>query len=318
MITASKDSANQKYYHVSMQYTFDKFITPLLPKKIFDHYVVFSNGNVVYEDFPSGLSYKYEDSLLQINKGITGASIIDQKVGGEDYKIFLQPVSFGGNNKWIIAGLHSVKKYNAEKRQLPPKLVLFLIIIAFGLLLFIPWKKIYNIGSNDRLRPFDAGESALVAKLFMSLLFFCFFWFYKFWEHSATHSKKILAAKIDWAFNKDVIEAYKSLVSFDSLIYNDSILQNDIGNLGGEIMVGNVFKKESRNRLSHIDIPLKNKLDSLYKAFPVIELNWLDSRGTVKYNWTISENNFPHANYKSRDYFKNTIALIPHQKKAIK
>ena len=81
----AKGSADHTKYSVSMQYTFESFLGDLFQNRVFDHYVVFSNNGVVYEDFPSGLSYINEDSLLLISKSVTGSKIIDQKVGGVDY-----------------------------------------------------------------------------------------------------------------------------------------------------------------------------------------------------------------------------------------
>lgn len=199
---------------------------------------------MVYEDddFPSGLSYNDEDSLLLANKGVRAASIIDQKIGGANYKMFLQPVAFA-NNTWIVAGLHSSEKYNAEKRSLPSAFVLLLMVIAMGIFLFIPLLKIFNLSNNDRLRIIDVIGLVIVIKLLMSLLFFCFFKFYTSQEQS-TNSEQILATKIDSAFKNEVKSAYKYLDSFDVLSRNNNILQNYIGGLGGDtINVGNILTR---------------------------------------------------------------------------
>jgi len=306
-VSASK-SKGDTTYRVSMQYTFKNFIDPLLNKTIFDHYVVFSNHHVVYEDFPSGLEYKTEDSLLRINKGLTGASIIDEKIGGENYKMFLQPVSFG-NNRWIVAGLHSMEKYKADKRHLPWGIVLFLLIIALGLFLFIPVLKIFNLGNNDRLRVYDAIELVIIIKLLMSLLFFCFFRLYELQEKTDTNSEEILAKKISSAFTDEIKQAYKNLDSFDLFILQNKILQNNIRNLGTDsLTVGNFWAStESFNGEATVDNDLKKKLNSLSSKLSKPEINWLDNTGAVKYTWITGKYNNPPANFKYRDYFQMVI-----------
>ena len=302
IVSASK-SKGDTTYRVSMQYTFRNFIDPLLNKTIFDHYIVFSNHNVVYEDFPSGLEYKTEDSLLKISNGLTGASIIDEKIGGENYKMFLQPVSFG-NNRWIVAGLHSMEKYKADKRHLPWGIVLFLLIIALGLFLFIPVLKIFNLGNNDRLRVYDAIELVIIIKLLMSLLFFCFFRLYELQEKTDTNSEEILAKKISSAFSDEIKQAYKNLDSFDLFIRHNTLLQNNIRNLGTESLTAGDFWA---NTESSVDTNLKNKLNLLASKLSKPEINWLDNTGAVKYTWITGKYNNPPANFKYRDYFQMVV-----------
>ncbi|MDB5285835.1 MAG: hypothetical protein JWR05_784 [Mucilaginibacter sp.] len=296
-ITARKKKGDS-IANVSIEYDFKDFVQPL-PKNVFDQYVIFCNKEVVYEDFRSGLGYKIEDSLLKIDNRLTGASVIDEKIGGEDYKIFLQPVSFQ-KYKLIIAALHSTKKYNAEKRHLPWQFVLSLLILAIGLLLFIPLIKISFVGKDDRLRLFDAIEMVIVLKLLMSLLFFCFFRLYNNSGGAWTESKQILAQKIGSSFTNEVANTNKYLNSFDTLIRDDSILRQDIKNLG-EPQVS-LAKQDTQHALTD---KLKDTLNSLSSHFLTPELNWLDQKGFVKYNWFYSDFNNPHANYRDRNYFKN-------------
>jgi hypothetical protein len=306
IISASKNDINGKRkYTVSMQYTFKNFIQPLLNKWIFDHYVVFSNGKVVYEDadFPSGISYNNRDSLLVANKGVSAASIIDQKVGGERYKMFLQPIAFA-KNTWILSGLHSFEKYNGEKRNLPWGLVWFLMVIALGLFLLIPLLKIFSLGKNDRLRLFDVIELMLVVKLLMSLVFFCFFRLYKFGEQIDTHSKETLAQKIDSTFTTEVKNAYTCLESFDLVIQKHNSLRTSFGGLGKDALTrGNIFDPTFRD-FAVEDVVSANKLKSLCRKVSKPELNWMDNTGDTKYNWTSNKYNNPPANYGYRDYFR--------------
>jgi hypothetical protein len=306
IVSASKCDSNKSYqYTVSMQYTFKNFLQPLLNKWIFDHYVVFSNGHVVYEDddFPSGISYKSQDSLLIANKGVSVASIVDQKVGGEHYKMFLQPIAFAYNT-WILSGLRSSEKYDGKKRNLPWSLSSFLMVVALGLFLFIPVLKIFSLGKNDRLRIYDVIEIVLVVKLLMSLLFFCFFRFKKFDDETDTQTKKVIAQKIASTFTSEVKNAYKSLNDFDRLIRDHPSLQNYFGSLEKDsLMRGNIFDS-AFNASGANDIECGTELNSLCNKLSKPELNWMDSTGDMRYNWTPNKFNNPPANYGYRDYFK--------------
>jgi hypothetical protein len=309
-------SATQKYkdsllYRISMCYRFENFITPLLPKDIFDHYIIFYKGHYVYEDFHSGLAYKNEDSLLQIKRGITGASIADQNVGGVDYKMFLQPIYLKGNEQFILTGLHRLAKYNAEKRELPTDFSLFLITLALAVFIFIPWIRIYFMGASDRLKLSDVAGSVLVAKFLMALLVFFFFkYHYSFLPtRESTFSRKNLAQAISTSFKAESKLAYTGLASLDSIIKTDS-LYTDIRNISGErsmekLTGANAFFAGGKGNYAAIDTNLKKKLKKLSESFPFTEVNWLDAKGFVKFNWSSKSFNNIHTSYAYRGYFRN-------------
>jgi hypothetical protein len=317
IVSASKTNGDHKnIYVVSMQYTFKKFVEPLLNKAIFNHYVIFNKGHVVYEDFPSGLSYNKEDSLILGNKGVRGASIIDEKVGGEDYKMFLQPVAFG-KNTWILAGLLSTEKYDTQRRELPWGFVLFLAVIALGLFLFIPLIRLFNLGNNDRLRIIDTVELVFVVNLLMSLLFFCFLRLYeakkiKDLNSQITDSKSqdTLSKKISTAFTTEIGTCYEYLCSFDSLASYNHELQTNLSQLGqNELGVGSIFteSRQERSRKTKAVERFQKEKDSLKVLSSKLlkpDLNWYTDDGSVKFNWTYYTYNNPPANYGSRDYFK--------------
>src|ERR1043165_4033858 len=97
-------------YRMSMSYSIFQFIKPLLPENIFDQYVIFSNGQVAYETFPSGISYN-EDSLLGKRNGIAAVTLRDLTVGGVNYKAFLQPVVLATESAWVVGGLLEDARY---------------------------------------------------------------------------------------------------------------------------------------------------------------------------------------------------------------
>lgn len=58
-----------------------------MPPNVFDQYIVFSNGQVVYEDFSSGIAF-LNDSLSGKKEGIVSSGIKSLNVSGKDYKLF--------------------------------------------------------------------------------------------------------------------------------------------------------------------------------------------------------------------------------------
>jgi hypothetical protein len=304
-LSAVKKEQDGIEYTVQIKYDFEKFIAPLLIPGLFDHYIIFYEGRYIYEDFHSGLGYnqKEEDSLLKTGKAMTGANIIDQKVGGIDYKIFFQPVNFFNDKKLLIAGLLSQKEMNAEKKQLPPGIAVLTITIGLGILLFLPWIKIYFQGKYDKVNLRDAAESVVVAKLLISLIVLLFFTYnYSFRPDIENRSKNLLADTVAERFNKEIKMAEACLVSFDSVMNHDSMFY-DIINLGTDS--GKFTKHEEIFNLSAYEqIPQKDILKNICNKLEYFEINWLDSNGKLKYGWTKSAQNNIHATYKDRNYFK--------------
>jgi len=65
-------------YKMGMNFSFKQFITFLLPKDVFDEYIIFSKGRPVYESFPAGISFVKEDSLLGVKNGVGSAGVRNQ------------------------------------------------------------------------------------------------------------------------------------------------------------------------------------------------------------------------------------------------
>jgi hypothetical protein len=290
----------------SMWYKFDEFFKPVLELGSFEHHVVFFKGRYIYEDFRSGLGYKLknEDSLLRLGQWMTGAGVIDQQVGGVAYKMFLQPINLFGRDRLIVAGLHSKKKFDAERKQLPPDKMMLAIIIALGILLFFPWIRIYFLGKYDRLTLGDAVESLLVAKFLMAVLFL-FFVKYSFISRSPDAApRKVLSGKISGAFHNEIESAYKYLGRFDSAMSHERLTGNII-NLGKNDIKKSTSNSSFNPMYGALGATEGKGLNDLYKQFGVIELNWMDSTGNILYNWTTGEHNSAPGNYGNRDYFKD-------------
>lgn len=303
VITAACLNKNDKVISVSMNYDFIKFLKPVLQPGIFEHYVIFYNGRYIYEDFHSGLGYdrSKEDSLLKTGKWLTGASILDEKVGGVPYKIFLQPVNFFSGNRLIIAALHTQQRFDAEKKQLPANAALLGIIISLGIILLLPWIRLYCLSKYDRLSLGDATESLIVAKLLISLLALFLFKYNQPFRPEESIPGNILTTKISTAFTHEVGSALFYLDKLDSLMKNNKGDYDLNGISLGNTTLGVNCKPAIRNPL------LNDSILGVLSNFQFTEVNWMDKEGNVVYNWTTSRSNATHGKYKDRDYFSKAL-----------
>ena len=290
---------NKLVPQISLKYSFDQFVAGLLPDVVFDEYLVFNSGSIVYESFPSGIGKVKEDSLLSNTNGINGSYARNMTAGGKDYKLFLHNVTFDTSHKWVLGGLLSKDKFQKEKTAIPKNLWLFIITLLIGIMVVFPWIRLYQMGSKDRLTLFDGASSIVVSMLIMSLLFFCFF------EYNTTvrtqnpiGSRGVIGSLIDTAFQKEIAHNYQLLKQYDSL-------QNKYkpGSII-ELLNPTKFKAEKENPTDSLSFLLHNgnvELDN-----HINQVFWIDSLGQEQYTWTKSSINAPlNTSLKSRNYFKN-------------
>ena len=284
-----------KVYTIGMKFSFKQFIQFLLPKDIFDDYIVFSKEKSVYESFPAGISYVNQDSLLGIKNGLRSSGIRSQVISGIDYKMFLQPVGFDANNEWVIAGLLSNKHYQNEKTQLPISIMLLLATIMLMGMVAFPWLKLYQMGSKDRLTAFDGIATIFISMILVSLVFFVFFNYNQsFRPIEKNRSVNNLANQIQQAFKNEIDAVFHKLKQLDDIAtQNDRI--SDIVNLN---------KKSIAVSSGTIAPENLSSISSIVSGINVNQLFWLDKNGDEKINWTSDKMNAPHGNYKSRAYFK--------------
>ncbi|MCW3093230.1 MAG: hypothetical protein JWP81_4299 [Ferruginibacter sp.] len=279
-------------YKIDMKFSFRQFILFLLPKDVFDDYIVFSKGKPVYESFPAGISFVKEDSLLGATNGIGSSGVRNQVISGKDYKMFLQPVGFNAENEWIIGGLVSSKHYQKEKTQLPTQMILLLATIMLIGMVAFPWLKLYQMGSKDRLTIADGIASIFISMLLVSLIFFVFFNYnLTFRPPGNKDSRIVLANGINKAFKSEIDTVYKKLKQLDALVEKE----RDIIYLGRAPIA-----------YAHGTDSVKNAtmINEAVKEININQVFWLDKTGEEIINWTADKMNAPHGNFKSREYFK--------------
>ena len=291
------DSTDTTSYQMSTRMSFDQFIKLLIPQNVFDQFLIFSNGQLVFETFPSGISY-LNDSLYNKKNGIEVSSVRSLNISGKDYKLFSQPVNFTADRQWVITGLLSNTRYQGEKNQLPNNVVLLLVTIVFIIILAFPWIKIYQMGNKDRLTISDGIATIAVSMLLISILFFTFFKYNLVLRpDKSLNSANVLADQITNAFRHEIDTAYKKINEFEDSIKSHPSLYNDIINLNND-------------SISFKDKELKDKPTNLLNIAKGLHINqafWLDKAGNEKVNWTTASTSAPHGNFKNREYFKKII-----------
>jgi len=326
-----------KHVRVRADVNYQQFVIPLLRKNVFDHYLVFSDkgdsagSSIIYEDFPSGISFHDIDSLFQTKNTIYTSKIVTLGTGGEQYLAFLHPCGYTHKNDRIIVGLLKQDTFNKEKKQLPENVVTAILFLVLFCFLLLPVIRLILIGRNERIRFFDLFTAYSSFLLLVPVVVLLFFWNSRYFmpkSAGGADPKKVLADQISGSLFNEVDSTCSLLDSVDSWRYNDSNalapLVRDTINvryLGSNTQV-HYFDKKSRADSMAID-SARHFLDSLVKTYNVGDFHpdyvfWLDTKsgpelGNEIGNWAFGEDP-PRGNYKDRSYFKdardgNTIAL---------
>ncbi|MBL4674751.1 MAG: hypothetical protein JKY70_00860 [Mucilaginibacter sp.] len=261
-------------YQAGMKYTVKQFIEPLLVQKIFDQYLVLKGGKIIYQSFPSGVTAIANDSLKTEKSSFLKGQVKTTHMGGIDYKLFAQQLSLK-DSVVTITGLLTNSNYNYERTKLPQNIVLLLLTFAIGVVLTMPWIKLYQMGNQDRLTIMDGVSSFAVSMLLMSLIFFAFFKYNTFFEPAITPAqsiKKNLADKISDRYTAELNNTYNLLRKLDT-IRRDKKLDFDIKNLGKK----NVEKTDSGNL--KIDAIAGRTIDSVFKVLDINKVYWIQKNG---------------------------------------
>ncbi len=288
-IKTSNSKTDTITYEMAMKFTFEQFFKGLLPKYVFDEYVVFNNGLPVFET--SHFSVDLKDTVFGKNK-LVNAPVIDYTISGIDYKLFLQQVSFIAGNDWTVVGLLSNERYQQEKNQLPSSIILLLVTIVLAIIISFPWIKLYQMGNKDRLTLWDGIGSIAVSMLLMSILFFSFFKYnHPLRTNDYRDSKPVLAEAITTALKNEIDTIYNKLYFIDSNVAAGKIAFED------RIRDSKVFKgSPSPDSLRWVKTLQDTNIRQVF---------WLDVNGNEVRNWTSEKKIAPKGNFSERAYFKN-------------
>ena len=290
------------------EFTVEQFIATLLPANVFDQYILFYNGQVIYEDFRSGVA-SLNDSFTEKKSGLINSSIKTFNASGKEYKLFLQPVNINTEKQLVIAGLISSENYQSEIKKIPYNGVLLLMTIAIIAIVAYPWIKLYQMGNTDRLTTSDGIATAIVSLLLMSLLFFTFIKYNTVLKQdNGTYANEVLGQQITKAFINEIDTVYKKIRLLDSFKTYNQVFNNDIAFINNDYKIA-VSNDKNKQILKSDTL---KKLSSVVKNIYINQILWLDENGIENVNWTKENLNAPHGEFAHRDYFKNIVENKPY------
>ncbi len=311
----------KKSCEVFLTYSFESFIKPLLRTNVFDAYIVLSKNRTVFETFPAGISYKTQDSLFLTKNHVTASTFRSIMIGGIEYKMFLQPVSFNNSNEWIVAGLLKSETFASEIRELPGSWVLALMLFVLIGIMILPWLKLYLMGNREKMNVVDGISSFVSGLLLMSFVFLVFVKYNYSYKPDSTDSKGVLSRQIEANIKSDINEAFAQMEHYDSLVCSNKLYQCDLVNIPARTGIESVlsknkelFIKSNAQKFNEAD---KDKLDTLAKYLPnynISQIIWINESGRDSVNWNRESVTPEKSILSGRSYYKefkrkNTFTL---------
>lgn len=280
---------------ITMAFSLAQFFGNLLPKNVFEEYVVFNESEAVYTTAAAGVR-DLKDSLF--SEGAAGpASVMrDYTLGGTDYKLFSHPVSFISADDLVVAGLVSARQFHQERNKLPFEIVLLLVTILLAIIISFPWIKLYHMGNKDRLKITDAVASIVASMLLMSLLFFAFFKYNRSFRPSHEQDpKSVLAKQISRAFHEEIRSAYQTLNFINQIVEKRPQVFRD-------------FAYKDSLLLKTLAADDSSALWKERSDTGIRQILWLAHNGDELVNWTWDSMNAPHGNFRQRAYHQSIVS----------
>ncbi|MEO3404948.1 cache domain-containing protein [Mucilaginibacter sp. CAU 1740] len=286
----------QKAEVLEISYTLEQLFGPLLRKDAFDEYLVFKGDVVVYQTFPSGVSVVVRDSLRTGKSPFSATPVKPITLSGTAYKMFCHQISFAPGCELTVSGLLTEAHYVTQRNKLPEPLVLALFLIAVSVILAVPWIKIYQIGSQDRLTSVDGIFILAVPMLLTSILLFTFLQYNMHLipgQDGFRFGAETIGGKIKQNVCKEMKRTYAALKLADQCI--------------------NADQKNSPDSINSWSFPQPVQAD-LYRSLGhdssilIHQVIQLDSSGNEKHNWTPAGNPVPRGDYRNRNYIRQLAA----------
>lgn len=288
---------------IGLKYSINQFIDSLLPRDIYNDYILLKSDKIIYQTFPSGITNITTDSLKTDKSAFAGGQVKNIELSGTAYKLFSQKLSLNADSVLTIAGLLKDSNYQHEKNKLKENVVLLLLTLAIATILALPWLKLYQMGSQDRLTVADGLFSFAVSMLLMSLLFFAFFKYNVLLRPGENGSELIgknLTNQLESAFTAEVNDAYQLLNRLDKIRSNNKTVAAFI-NFSDKDLNYRDQETDTTNATSSF----ANKIDSITRGIDINQIFWLKNNGSESNNWSASSNIAPPGNFANRSYFTN-------------
>jgi|GEM_PF-1431043 len=128
-----------------------EFLNPFVETEEFEGYVVFYNNKVCFESFPSGIVRVHPDSLTSDATKSISTKTLHLNLRGEPYLGFVEPWAINSNEVLYIVAFQKQANFEAATSKLPQAAVIFLVVLAIGAIILLPWLRIYFSGNAEQL-----------------------------------------------------------------------------------------------------------------------------------------------------------------------
>ena len=273
------------------------FIKPLLRQDLFDEYIVVCDGHLIYQDRKINLEKSDLDQLSSASKidvdtvknisYVKTNQLIEVEIGGQRYKLFIQPFQDGKQHNWVIGGLMTTNEYNLTRTHISGNYLLALIFGIIIVILCLPFLKVYLMNSKETFSTEDIIYSFVSFSLIGGLLSIGIWNFYSFRiiDKSQTDDNlSRLSASITNSFVSEVDSAFNLMTAIDNAFNMDSALA-----MKGDCVFSGASNGDSKLLLS------------TYPFFKNIA--WVDKSGNQTKRWTRDKIIPPKTSVKERNYF---------------
>ncbi|HNP47444.1 MAG TPA: cache domain-containing protein, partial [Bacteroidia bacterium] len=307
----------------SQRNNFKEFIRPLLTNDLFDNYLILSDSGVLFESFPSGMSFKKLDSVFDSRSTIHYCKLRDIEIGGVSYKMFLQPLGNLSGSEIVIVGLLTTGNFNANVRQLPEALITPILYILLSILLLFPLLKLMLMGKAERMRFVDLLFSYISLMMLCGTTILILCRYSPQVDNETNKHLETISNQIESNFNTEVHSAFRHLSNLDSIV-NDtknglttqkksfaeqqwglvSINDKDKINFDKKKNTDKNNSTEKTDKTENQNQFLQNVFNSIKDNYiRISQVYWIDPNAKIRINWTEAATNPPFGMVDDRKYF---------------
>ncbi len=238
------------------------------------------------------------DNLVNSGEYFKSGYIADINIAQIKYKLFLYPIlpkpKNAGGEKWYIGGLIEKNDFVKAKRSVPALVIILITLIFIAVIISFPVLKLFILKAIERIQVrnlYYAGVALIIGFAILNILYLHLL-STKYLSDRSQKTLEILNDTIRNSLEKEVSEAYKTLISLDK---NKSINESQ----------NNFFGKNwTKNRgLSKYDSLSNTGSNGFYKFFKTAF--WMDNAGNQLLQLISWKDPINLINLSARDYFKD-------------
>ncbi len=257
----------------------------------------FSNKMLIANNNKKTNLFTKKDTSINSGYYFKSGYIADINIAQTQYKLFLYPILPAPKNiegKWYVGGLIKESEFVKAKRSVPTWITILITLFFIAVLISFPVIKLFVLKSVERIQSrnlYFAGAAFIVGFAILNIFFLNQLTEGYLVNQSEKRIRK-LNDTIKTSFEKEIVEAYNTLVGFDK---DTSIKDNKYNiNLNELLETVNVYDCGDKN---------KEKSNTLYNFFKAVF--WMDNGGQQILQIATWKDTISLSNLSTRDYFKD-------------